>query len=203
MVTADRLRIAVFASHGGSNLQALIDGCASGLIAGDIVLVVCNNRKAYALERARNHQIETLVMSNSDFESEADYSRALLSHLSQRRIGLICLAGYMKKIPVEVIRAFHNRILNIHPALLPKFGGKGMFGMHVHEAVLAAGEKETGVTIHVVDEAYDNGKILAQTRVAVNPDDTPESLQHRVLVIEHQLYPETVGRIASGDLRLE
>jgi phosphoribosylglycinamide formyltransferase 1 len=200
---AGKLHIAVFASHGGSNLQALIDGCVSGQIAGEIVLVISNNRKAYALERARIHQVETLVISDTEFDSETAFAQELLSQLAAHSIGLICLAGYMKKMPIDVIRAYRNRILNIHPALLPKFGGKGMYGIHVHEAVLAAGEKETGVTIHVVDEVYDNGRILAQRRVAVQPDDTPESLQHRVLEIEHQLYPETVARIASGELRLE
>jgi phosphoribosylglycinamide formyltransferase-1 len=199
----EKLRIASFASHGGSNLQTLIDGCVSGQIAGEIVLVVSNNRKAYALERAQKHGIETLVTSDRDFDTEDAYARELLQHLVTRRVKMICLAGYMKKLPNEVIRAFRNRILNIHPALLPKFGGKGMFGIHVHEAVLAAGDKETGVTIHLVDEVYDNGRIISQRKVPVNPDDTPESLQQRVLEIEHQLYPETVARIASGELRLE
>jgi phosphoribosylglycinamide formyltransferase 1 len=198
-----RLRIAAFASHGGSNLQALIDGCVSGQIAGEIVLVICNNRKAYALERARTHQIETLVISETEFDSETAFSEELLRHLADRNVELICLAGYMKKMPKNLIRAYYNRILNIHPALLPKFGGKGMYGIHVHEAVLAAGEAETGATIHLVDEVYDNGRIVAQRRVRVEPDDTPESLQLRVLEIEHQLYPETVAKIASGELRLE
>jgi phosphoribosylglycinamide formyltransferase-1 len=198
-----KLRIAVFASHGGSNLQSLIDGCAAGTINGDIVVVVSNNRKAYALERAQKHDIETLLISDRDFVNETAYTQELLHQLTVRSVELICLAGYMKKVPDELIRTYHNRILNIHPALLPKFGGKGMFGIHVHEAVLAAGERETGVTIHLVNEVYDNGKILAQRRVAVQPDDTPESLQQRVLEIEHQLYPETVAKIASGELRLE
>ncbi len=198
-----KLRIAVFASHGGSNLQALIDGCNSGQIKGEIVVVFSNNRKAYALERAQNDNIETLVLTDRDFDSEETYTRELLKQLADRGVELICLAGYMKRIPTEVIRTYHDRILNIHPALLPKFGGKGMYGLHVHEAVLAAGEKETGVTIHLVNEVYDNGRILAQRRVSVLDDDTPESLQCRVLEIEHQLYPETVARIASGELRLE
>jgi phosphoribosylglycinamide formyltransferase 1 len=200
---AGKLKIAVFASHGGSNLQALIDGCTSEQIAGEIVLVICNNRKAYALERAKLHQIDTLVISDSEFDSEKAFAQELNRRLAACGVELICLAGYMKRIPNEVIRTFKKHILNIHPALLPKYGGKGMYGIHVHEAVLAAGEKESGVTIHVVDEVYDNGKILAQRRIAVQPDDTPESLQCRVLEIEHQLYPETVAKIASGDLRLE
>jgi phosphoribosylglycinamide formyltransferase-1 len=199
----EKLRIAAFASHGGSNLQALIDGCVSGQIAGEIVLVICNNRKAYALERARNHQIETLVISDKNFDSEMAFGQELLRQLASQSAELICLVGYMKMLPKDVIHAYRNRILNVHPALLPKFGGKGMYGIHVHEAVLAAGEKETGVTIHLVNEVYDDGRIIAQRRVQVNPDDTPESLQQRVLEIEHQLYPETVAKIAAGELRLE
>lgn len=197
------LRIAVLASHGGSNLQALIDGCASGQIDGRIALVVSNNRKAYALERARNHHIDTLVISETGFASTDAYAQELLRQLQMCRTRLICLAGYMKMIPQQVIAAYRNKIINIHPALLPKYGGPGMYGIHVHEAVLAAGEAETGVTIHVVDEVYDNGRILAQRRVQVFPGDTPQILQERVLAVEHELYPETVARIAAGQILLE
>lgn len=197
------LRIAVLASHGGSNLQALIDACAAGQIDGRIVLVVSNNRKAFALERARNHHIDTLVISESGFPGAAAYAAELLRQLKMRGTQLICLAGYMKMIPQQIIAAYRNKIINIHPALLPKYGGPGMYGIHVHEAVLAAGEAETGVTIHVVDEVYDNGRILAQRRVPVLPGDTPQVLQERVLASEHELYPETVARIAAGQIRLE
>ncbi len=197
------MKIAVFASHGGSNMQALIDNCKSGAINGQIAVVICNNRKAYALERARQHNIDTLILTEKDFESPEAYAKEMVDQLRSRQIDLICLAGYMKKIPYDVLVAYCKRIVNIHPALLPKFGGQGMYGLHVHEAVLAAGEKETGVTIHLVDAQYDHGRILAQRRVVVLPDDTPESLQTRVLEIEHQLYPETVAKIASGELKLE
>ena len=197
------MHIAVFASHGGSNLQSLIDGCESGLIPARIVLVVCNNKKAYALERATKHNIPTLAITEKDFASYEEYALSLVAKLRKAEADLICLAGYMKMIPLELLREYHNRIVNIHPALLPKFGGKGMYGIHVHEAVLAAGETETGVSIHLVDEHYDHGKILAQRRVKVLPDDTPESLQQRVLQIEHELYPETVAKIASGGIKLE
>ena len=197
------MRIAVFASHGGSNLQSLIDACESGRIDGKVVLVVCNNRKAYALERAANHGVPALVITDKDFADYAAYASAMLAALDMAGVELICLAGYMKKIPDELIRKYHRRVVNIHPALLPKFGGKGMYGIHVHEAVLAAGETETGVSIHLVDSDYDHGRIISQRRVAVLPGDTPESLQQRVLEIEHELYPETVARIASGELKLE
>jgi phosphoribosylglycinamide formyltransferase-1 len=200
---AQKMRLAVFASHGGSNLQSLIEACAADRINGEIAIVVSNNRKAYALERALKHGIETLVASEKAFDSPEAFAADLINQLVSRQIDLVCLAGYMKKIPNELLRKFRHRVINIHPALLPKYGGQGMYGIHVHKAVIAAGEKETGVSIHLVDEVYDHGAIIAQRRVPVSPDDTPETLQQRVLEIEHQLYPETIARIASGELRLE
>ena len=197
------LRIAVLASHGGSNLQAIIDGCASGQIDGEVVLVVSNNKKAFALERARNHHIDTLILTDAAYPAPNEYAGELLSQLASREVNLICLAGYMKMIPQPVIDEYRDRIINIHPALLPKHGGKGMYGIHVHESVIAARESETGVTIHLVNEHYDDGRIIAQESVAVHPDDTPQSLQERVLELEHQLYPDTVARIAAGEITLE
>ena len=197
------LRIAVLASHGGSNLQALIDGCASGQIDGEVVLVVSNNKKAFALERARNHHIDTLILTDAAYPAPNEYAGELLSQLASRKVNLICLAGYMKMIPQPVIEEYRDRIINIHPALLPKHGGKGMYGIHVHESVIAAHESETGVTIHLVNEHYDDGRIIAQESIAVHPDDTPQSLQERVLELEHQLYPDTVARIAAGEITLE
>ena len=197
------LRIAVLASHGGSNLQAIIDGCASGQIDGEVVLVVSNNKKAFALERARNHHIDTLILTDAAYPAPNEYAGELLSQLASRKVNLICLAGYMKMIPQPVIEEYRDRIINIHPALLPKHGGKGMYGIHVHESVIAAHESETGVTIHLVNEHYDDGRIIAQESIAVHPDGTPQSLQERVLELEHQLYPDTVARIAAGEITLE
>ena len=197
------LRIAAFASHGGSNLQSLIDACQAGRIDGEIAVVISNNRKAKALERATEAGIDSIHLTEKQFEHEAEFVTALREELSKRQVNLICLAGYMKFLPPEIIDYVHGRVLNIHPALLPKFGGKGMFGIHVHEAVIAAGESETGVTIHLVDHLYDHGRILAQTKVPVEPGDTPETLQKRVLKSEHQFYPEVVARIASGEIELE
>lgn len=197
------LRIAVFASHGGSNLQSLIDACAGGRIGGRLVLVVSNNRRAFALERAKNAGIETLVISDRHFDTAGEYGRTLLEQLQSRGVELICLAGYMKMIPHELFAAYRNKIINVHPALLPKFGGQGMYGIHVHEAVIEARETESGATIHIVDEDYDHGRVIAQQRVAVLPGDTPETLQARVLKVEHQLYPETVAKIAAGEIILE
>ncbi len=198
-----KLNVAVFASHGGSNLQSLIDAAEAGAMTARIVLVVSNNRKAYAIERAQHHGIESLVISDRNFETEDAFASELLSHLRAKSVDLICLAGYMKKIPKMLLDAYPRRILNIHPALLPKFGGKGMYGKHVHEAVIAAGEAVTGVTVHLIDEVYDRGKILAQESVPVLPDDDADSLQQRVLKLEHKLYPEVVARIAAGELSLE
>ncbi len=200
---AETLKIAAFASHGGSNLQSLIDACESGTIKGQIVVVISNNRKSYALERARKHGIDSLHLSAKAFSTEEAFTEALLEELRSRDVNLICLAGYMKFLPPRVIELVHGHVLNIHPALLPRHGGKGMYGIHVHEAVIAAGERETGVTIHLVDHLYDHGKIIAQRKLVVLPDDTAESLQERVLEVEHQLYPETVARIATGEIELE
>lgn len=197
------LRIAVLASHGGSNLQAIIDGCAAGQIDGEVVLVVSNNKKAFALERARNHHIDTLILTDAAYPAPNEYAGELLSQLASRKVNLICLAGYMKMIPQPVIEEYRDRIINIHPALLPKHGGKGMYGIHVHESVIAAHESESGVTIHLVNEHYDDGRIIAQESIAVHPDDTPQSLQERVLELEHQLYPDTIARIAAGEITLE
>ncbi|MFH2055626.1 MAG: phosphoribosylglycinamide formyltransferase [bacterium] len=197
------LRIAAFASHGGSNLQSLIDACQAGRIDGEIVAVISNNRKAFALERAATAGIKALHLSEKQFDSREEYVAAITRELSARDVNLICLAGYMKFLPKEIIEFVHGHVLNIHPALLPKYGGEGMYGIHVHEAVLAAGDKETGVTVHLVDQLYDHGRILAQTRVPVEPGDTPESLQKRVLKSEHQFYPEVVARIARGEIILE
>jgi phosphoribosylglycinamide formyltransferase-1 len=200
---AETLKIAVFASHGGTDLQSLIDGCADGTIDGRVVVVISNNRKSYALERARNHGIDALHLSEKVFSSEEEFTEALIEELRSRDVNLICLAGYMKFLPRRVLQFAKNRVINIHPALLPRHGGKGMYGIHVHEAVIAAGERETGVTVHQVDHLYDHGKIIAQRKVLVLPDDTPESLQERVLEVEHLLYPETVAKIATGEIELE
>jgi phosphoribosylglycinamide formyltransferase-1 len=137
-----------------------------------------------------------VVLRRKAFDSEREYADEMLRILDEHRIEVICLAGYLKLVPADVVRRFENRMLNIHPALLPKFGGKGMYGIRVHEAVIAAGESESGPTVHIVDELYDHGRIVMQRRVPVLPDDTPEALQKRVLAVEHELYPEALKRLA-------
>jgi phosphoribosylglycinamide formyltransferase-1 len=199
---AKKLKLAVFASHGGTNLQAIIDRIERGEVDAEIRVVISNNNKAVALERARKHGIEALHMSDAQFGSPEGLDRALVNVLRERGVDLVLFAGYMKKRGPDFIRAFKNRVLNIHPALLPRFGGPGMFGIHVHEAVLAAGEKESVASVHIVDEIYDHGPILAQKKVPVLEADTPETLAARVLEQEHILYSEVIQKIATGEIKL-
>ncbi len=179
--------VAVFASGGGTNLQALLNHEASSAI-WRVALVVSDRPDASALDRARAAGRDTAIVPVSGRDSD-EVAGDTLHALADHGIEAICLAGYLRLIPRGVIGAFPRRILNIHPALLPAFGGKGMYGHRIHEAVLASGAKVTGVTVHYVDETYDTGTIFAQWPVPVNPDDTPETLAARVLAVEHVLYP--------------
>jgi phosphoribosylglycinamide formyltransferase-1 len=185
------MRVAVAISGRGSNLAALIAALPSGSPA-EIGLVLSNRATAGGLELARAHGIPTLVLA--DPGDAVAWTDSLAAH----RIDLVVLAGYLKLVPPPVVDRYRGRILNIHPALLPAFGGPGMYGHRVHEAVLAAGATVTGATVHLVDEVYDRGPILAQARVAVQPDDTPERLAERVLEAEHRLLPAVVLRAAAA-----
>lgn len=191
-----RLRIGVLASGGGSNLQSIIDRSLDGSISGDVIVVISNNSRAKALERAEKHGINALHISAFTEGSESGVDRRITKEMLSRDVELIVLAGYMKKIGPELLQTFKNRIINIHPALLPKFGGKEMHGMRVHEAVIASNEKESGPTVHFVDDHYDHGQILGQIKVPVYPGDTPEVLQKRVLEREHELLPRIIHEIA-------
>ena len=191
-----QMRIGVLASGGGSNLQSIIDHSLNGSLDGEVVAVISNNSSAGALERARRHGIEALHISGATEGSPETADRRIADELARRSVDIIALAGYMKKIGPVLLERFAGRIVNIHPALLPHFGGPGMYGMHVHRAVIAAGAKESGPTVHFVDEQYDHGAILASRTVPVLPDDTPESLQERVLVQEHELYPAALQELA-------
>lgn len=197
------LKIATFASGGGSNFQAIVDAIEHGEIPARMVVCISNRPDAGVLERAKKHEIPTIVISPDEFETEDEYCAALLDHLNRLNVGLIVLAGYMRKIPVAIVRAFRNKMLNIHPALLPAFGGKGMYGRRVHQAVLDYGVRWTGATVHIVDEEYDHGPVVLQEPVRVKQDDTPESLAARVLETEHKLYPEAVRLFASNRIRIE
>jgi phosphoribosylglycinamide formyltransferase-1 len=173
--------IAVFASHSGSDLQAIIDGCKSGKINARVCVVISNNSDSRALQRARDENIPAFHISKAINSHE----NLILETLQTHDTDIIFLAGYLKKVPDNVLEAYKDRILNIHPSLLPKYGGKGMFGINVHAAVLAAGETETGITIHLVTAEYDSGEILGQRKVIVLAYDTPETLAARVLEQEH------------------
>lgn len=199
-VEVPQLTIALFASHGGSNAQAIIDACAGGLLDGSVGVVISNNSQSGAMEKAAAAGIPSYHLSSKAYPEEERLDQAILKTLLKHEVNLIALAGYMKKLGPQTLRAFAGRIVNVHPSLLPKFGGHGMYGRRVHEAVLAAGERETGVTVHLVDEEYDEGPILAQARVPVLADDTADTLAERVLRREHQFYVETLQRIASGTI---
>jgi phosphoribosylglycinamide formyltransferase-1 len=197
------LRIAVFASGGGSNFEAIVEAIERESIPAEVVLCICNREGAGVFERARRHNIDAIHLTPDTFSSEAEYCNELFSLFERYGVNFILLAGYLRMIPAEIVRKFHGRILNIHPALLPAFGGKGMYGRHVHQAVLDYGAKWTGVTVHLVDEEYDRGPIVLQEPVPVYQDDTPEILAARVLVTEHRLYPEAVRLFAENRVRIE
>ena len=196
------LRIAVFASHGGSDLQAIIDGCKRGSLAAEVCVVISNNSGSMALERARQEGIPALHLSAKQSGDEERLAANILAALEAYGTSMIFLAGYMRKLHPDVLARYNNRVFNIHPALLPKYGGQGMYGMNVHRAVIEAGEPETGVTIHRVNAAYDSGAIVAQTTVPVQPGDTPETLAARVLEREHTFLVEVIGNIIGGAIPL-
>jgi phosphoribosylglycinamide formyltransferase-1 len=198
-----KMNLVVLASGGGTNLQAIIDNIEAGKLDAQIKAVISNNSKAGALERARNHNIPDVHLSHKQFSTPEEFDQKLLSVLKENETDLVILAGYMKMISPTVIRKYKNKIINIHPALLPAFGGKGMYGIYVHEAVIESGVKVTGVTVHTVDEVYDHGPILYQKCVPVLPDDTPESLQQRVLPHEHEAYSKVIQIFAEGKIEIK
>lgn len=197
------INLGVLASGRGSNLQSIIDATEGGELDAVVKVVISNNSKAYALERARNHGIQAIHLSHKQFETAEAFDEALLDTLRQFEVELVVLAGYMKLISPKVIEAYRNKMLNIHPALLPSFGGKGMYGTHVHEAVIETGAKLSGVTVHIVDEKYDHGPIVWQKAVPVLDDDTPETLAARILPEEHKVYPQAIQLFAEGNIRVE
>ena len=186
------MRIAIFASGSGSNAEAIIRASREGRLSSEVRLVVSNNINAGVLQRAEALEVNNSVIDPRSFESEELYITSLLSTLDENEIDFIALAGYLKLVQRELIDKYRNKITNIHPALLPSFGGKGFYGMKVHEAVIEAGCKVSGVTIHLVNKKYDRGAIIAQRTLPVLGDDSPESLAERVLKIEHEIYPEAL-----------
>ena len=187
-------------SGGGTNLQAILDAIDSGKITNaKVEVVISNNPAAYALERARNHGIEAVCISPKSFENRAALNEAFLKKTDEYNLDLIVLAGFLVTSPEEMIRKYRNKIINIHPSLIPSFCGVGYYGLKVHEAALARGVKVTGATVHYVDEGVDSGPILLQKAVEVQPGDTPQVLQRRVMEqAEWIILPEAVNKIANG-----
>ena len=199
------LRVAVLVSGGGTNLQAIIDAVEIGTITNtEQVGVISNNKSAYALTRAGNHQIPAQCVSPKDFETREEFNQKLLEALKERDIDLVVLAGYLVVVPPCVIKEYENRIINIHPSLIPSFCGKGCYGLHVHEKALARGVKVSGATVHFVDDGTDTGPIIMQKPVMVEQGDTPEVLQRRIMEqAEWNILPETINLIANGKVHVD
>lgn len=199
------LRVVVCVSGGGTNLQAVIDGIRQGSVTNtQIVRVISNNRNAYALERASQAGIEAVCVSPRDYDDRERFNEAFISEVDAVSPDLVVLAGFLVKIPQQLIRKYEHRIINIHPSLIPSFCGKGYYGLKVHEAALARGVKITGATVHYVDEGMDTGPIIMQKSVAVRADDTPETLQRRVMEeAEWVILPWSINLIACGMVTVE
>ncbi len=197
------IRFATFASGGGSNFGALLAAVADGSLNAVPCLLIADRQGTGAADRAQDAGVPIAIVPPSDFAGESAYADAVLDVLHRAEADLIVLAGFLKKIPAAVIRAYPDRILNVHPSLLPKHGGKGLYGRRVHQSVLDAGDAESGATVHLVDADYDTGPIVAQRSVTVLPDDTPESLAARVLAAEHRLLPHVVGLFAQNRVHVD
>ncbi len=199
------MKIAVFVSGGGTNLQAIIDNTKDGILKDiEIVLVLSSSKGAYALERAANNGIKSVVVSKKDFDSIEAWDEAVLAAVEESGAELIVLAGYLSLMGPKVVSKYSNRIINIHPALIPSFCGAGMYGIRPHQAALAKGVKVSGATVHFVNENYDEGPILLQKAIDVLPEDTPESLQKRIMEnCEWKILPQAIRLIADGKVVIE
>lgn len=196
------MRLGFMASGRGSNAKAIIEACGSGTLAATPVLLISNNLNSGALNLAKEYNLQTFHLSGQTHPDSDELDSAITQTMIDNKIDLIVLAGYMKKIGGQLLSNYKDRIVNIHPSLLPAHGGQGMYGMNVHRAVIESGEKISGATIHLVNEDYDQGRILGQKTVQVSKQDTVESLAEKVIKVEHQLYPETLQKIISGEISL-
>ena len=194
------LRLGFLASHTGSNVHAILDRIADGSLPAHAQVIISNNENAPVLELGRERNIPSFCLNE---HTTLDLEGAILETLRNYEVNLVVLAGYLKKLGGSVIDAYHDRVLNIHPSLLPRHGGKGMYGLRVHEAVIRSRDKESGATVHLVNEEYDQGRILAQYKVPVYERDTPQTLAERVLGIEHVLYSQTLRNIQQGIITLD
>jgi phosphoribosylglycinamide formyltransferase-1 len=197
------LRLGILASHAGTTMQAVVDACAQGRLHAEVRVAIGNNSRSGALARARTHGIAAAHLSGATHPNTDDLDRAIMETLDDHRVDVVALAGYMKRLGPLVLSQYKGRMLNTHPALLPKFGGQGMFGDRVHKAVLAAGEEVSGATVHLVEGDYDTGPVLSQVDVPVLEGDTPESLRDRVQAAERRHYVTVLERIAMGEIPLE
>jgi len=195
-----RLRLGMLASHGGTNVQSVVQACGESRLAAEPALIISNNRDSAVLEFGRSRGVPSIWIGGAAYQDEAVRDHAICAELSSHNVDLVLLLGYMRKLGPATLGCFRNRILNIHPSLLPKHGGKGRYGIHVHESVLASGDTETGVSVHLVDAEYDQGPVIAQCRVSVLNGDTPATLQARVLAREHEFLVETLNRIVAGSI---
>lgn len=191
------INLGILISGGGSNLQAIIDACESGILKGKakVAVVISNKPGAYGLLRAKKYGIPSQFVDPQCFPDNKQFCEGVCGELRKYKTDIVCLAGFMRMIDPCLLHEFKGKVLNIHPALLPKFGGKGMYGHYVHEAVIKAGEKESGATVHMVDEVYDHGEVILQKKVAVMPGDAPEALADRVLEVEHDIYPKAIKAV--------
>jgi len=196
-------KIAVFVSGGGSNFKAIHHQIQKREIPGEIVLVISNNPNCGAIEYANENSIPIIIINAVQYPNPHTRDEFLIETCLKAEIDLICLAGYMKMLPPAFVKQYENKILNIHPGLLPEFGGKGFFGMRVHEAVINSGKRESGATVHFVDEIYDHGPIILQKKVEVLETDTAESLAARILKLEHELFPEVVKAFCENKIIME
>lgn len=189
-------RLAVLASGGGSNLQSIIDAVEKQKLKSKIICVISNKEDAYALERARKHQIQAIYIDPKTKINGKTYDQQLLKTLKQQKVDLIVLAGYLKIVPSEIIDAYPHQMINIHPSLLPKYGGQGYYGIHVHKAVVEAGDKTSGATVHFVDKGIDTGDIILQKSIPVLEGDSPQTLQKRILEqVEHKIFVEAISTL--------
>ena len=202
MSVKTKTRLGFLASGRGSNMQSIIDACKAGRLPAQAVVVISNNRDSGALARSRIEGVAAVHLSSAVCPDPELLDRKITATLREHGVDLVILAGYMKKLGRHLLTAYQGRILNVHPSLLPRHGGAGMYGMHVHEAVIAGGDGESGATIHLVEGDYDTGPILAQRKVTVAPADTVETLARKVLAVEHELYVETLGKILNGEIQL-
>ncbi|MDR0618000.1 MAG: phosphoribosylglycinamide formyltransferase [Endomicrobium sp.] len=197
------IRLAILVSGGGSNMQAIVNSTKNGILKGiaEVVLVISNNVNAYALQRAKKENIKSVCVQKKIFADLKDFNNNILQELLNEKIDLICLAGYMMLVDDNIINNYEGKILNIHPSLLPKFAGKGMYGHYVHEAVIKAKENKSGATVHFVEKDYDTGKVILQKEVDVFDKDLPENLAKRVLDLEHQIYPQAIKKVIEDKFR--